>query len=198
MPDELTKRQKQIFQFIADYIEAHAYGPTVREIGDAFDISSPNGVVGHLRALERKGMIVRQANKSRTIELSAEYLSENTGLPVAGRVAAGALTEAIEQDERIDFSELFGRRGTYVLEVAGDSMIEASISDGDYVVVEPRRTAKRGDIVVAQTTDGDATVKYYFPEKKRIRLEPANSDMKPIYAKNVKIKGVVVGVVRKL
>ena len=88
MTAELTKRQKQVFQFIADYIERHAYGPTVREIGEKFDISSPNGVVGHLRALERKQMIVRQANKSRTIELSPEYQSETKGLPIAGRVAA--------------------------------------------------------------------------------------------------------------
>ncbi len=197
MSGELTKRQKQIFQFIADYIERHAYGPTVREIGDKFEISSLNGVVGHLRALERKGMIVRQANKSRTIELSPEYQLENKGLPVAGRVAAGAMTEAIAQDERIDFAEIFGKRGTYVLEVAGDSMIEANISDGDYVVVEPRRTASRGEIVVAQTDEGDATVKYYYPEKNRIRLEPANAEMKPIFCRNIKIKGVVVGVVRK-
>lgn len=197
MDTVLTDRQGQILDFIAEYIEQHGYGPTVREIGDHFGIRSPNGVAGHLKALGNKGLIVKQANKSRTIELAPELMAERTGLPVLGRVAAGLMTEAIEQNERVDFEQLFDRNGTFVLEVTGDSMIEASIADGDYVVVEPRRTASAGDIVVAQTEDGQATVKYYFPEKNRIRLKPANKTMKSIFVRDIKIKGVVVGVVRK-
>lgn len=198
MNEMLTERQQEILDYIEWFIDSHAYGPTLREIADEFGINSVNGVVGHVRALENKGCIVRHSNKMRAIELSDEYREQIEGLPVAGRVAAGLMTEAVAQDERIDFAQLFGRRGTYVLEVAGDSMIEANIADGDYVIVEPRRKASRGDIVVAQTEDGEATVKFYYPEKNRIRLEPANSEMKPIYCRNLRIKGIVVGVVRKI
>ena len=198
MHETLTQRQQEILDFIESFIEDHAYGPSLREIADHFGFSSVNGAVGHVRALETKGFIVKPSNKMRAIELAEEYASQKVGLPVAGRVAAGLMTEAVQQNERIDFAEMFGRRGTYVLEVSGDSMIEASIADGDYVIVEPRRKANRGDIVVTQTEEGEATVKYYFPEKNRIRLQPANSDMKPILCRDIKIKGVVVGVVRKI
>lgn len=197
MHDTLTKRQKQILDFIELSFEQHGFGPTLREIADEFGFASVNGAVGHVKALANKGFLVRNAFKMRAIELSDEYLGQTQGLPVAGRVAAGMMTEAVEQNERIDFAEMFGRKNTFVLEVSGDSMIEANIADGDYVVVEPRRTAARGDIVVAQTDEGDATVKYYFPEKKRIRLQPANAAMKPIFCRDIKIKGIVVGVVRK-
>ena len=197
MDIKLTSRQEKILQYIAEFIDTHGYGPTIREIGVKFKIQSPNGVAGHLKALEAKGVITRQANKSRTIELAPEYTAERSGLPIAGRVAAGMLTEAVENREYLDLGQMFNRRGTYLLEVTGESMIEAHISDGDYVVVEPRRRATAGDIVIAQTEEGEATMKYFFPEKNRVRLQPANRRMKPIFARNVRIKGVVVGVVRK-
>jgi repressor LexA len=198
MESELTVRQRRIFEFIRRHITEWGYGPTVREIAEAFDIASPNGVVCHLNALVNKGFIVRTARKSRSIELSPEYQEETRGLPLAGEVAAGAMHEAIEQQERIDFGRLLEKRGAFALKVRGDSMIEAQICDGDYVIVHPRRTANSGDIVVVRTDDGEATLKYWYPEKNRVRLQPANRSMKPIYRRDVRVLGVVKGVVRTM
>ncbi len=196
--DELTPRQAAVFKFIKRLIDKRGYGPTIREIGEEFDISSPNGVVGHLRALETKGVIERADYKSRGIQLSREYKKETSGLPFEGIISAGALLEAIPQSRRINFDKMMGRKGTYVLQVDGESMIDAHICDGDYVIVLPKRTANSGDIVVVETGDGEATLKYWYPEKKRIRLQPANKRMKPIYTKDARVSGVVVGVVRNL
>lgn len=200
MLDQLTKRQKAVFQFIRDKIENRGYGPTVREIGDRFDIGSPNGVMCHLRALEKKGLITREPNMSRAIQIASEVTEAEAGLPLSGQVAAGVMHEAIEQSERIDFGAMFAKKNQFVLEVTGDSMIDAHIADGDYVIVTKQRTAQPGQMVVAQTDDGEATLKYWHPEKsrKRIRLQPANSRMKPIYVKNARVLGVVSGVVRKV
>jgi repressor LexA len=195
--DMLTERQKDVYEFIRDKIRNRGYGPTVREIGDRFQISSPNGVMCHLKALEKKGLITREPNMSRAIQLSAEPIEER-GLPLAGRIAAGVLHEAIEQDERVDFDAMFSHKSMFVLEVSGDSMIDAQIADGDYVVVRKQRTARDGQIAVVQTDEGEATLKRFYLEKNRIRLEPANAAMKPIYVKHAKIMGVVVGVVRKV
>ncbi len=195
--DQLTERQKDVYEFIRDKIRNRGYGPTVREIGEHFRISSPNGVMCHLKALEKKGLITREPNMSRAIQLAAEPIEER-GLPMAGRIAAGVLHEAIEQDERVDFEAMFSHKSLFVLEVTGDSMIDAQIADGDYVVVRKQRTARDGQIAVVQTDEGEATLKRFYLEKNRIRLEPANAAMKPIYVKHAKILGVVVGVVRKL
>lgn len=195
--DQLTNRQRDVFDFIRDKIVNRGYGPTVREIGEQFEIRSPNGVMCHLKALEKKGLITREPNMSRAIQLSAQA-AEEKGLPMAGVVAAGVMHEAVEQDERVDFGSMFSKRNQFVLEVRGDSMIEAQIADGDYVVVKKQRTADRGDMVVAQTEDGEATLKYWYPEKNRIRLQPANSEMSPIYVRDARVIGVVAGVVRKL
>jgi repressor LexA len=194
--DVPTERQMEIYAFIRDKIHTRGYGPTVREIGAAFKIRSPNGVVCHLKALERKGMITRGKNMSRAIELVAEP-AHLRGLPLAGWVAAGTLRPAEEQSERIDFESLFKRDNHFVLKVMGDSMIDAQIADGDWVVIQKKQTAHSGDIVVAQTEDGEATLKQWFPERDRIRLQPANPSMKPIYVKNARVLGVLVGVVRK-
>ena len=194
--DAPTERQMEIYAFIRDKIHTRGYGPTVREIGAAFKIRSPNGVVCHLKALERKGLITRGKNMSRAIELVAEP-AHLRGLPLAGLVAAGTLRPAEEQSERIDFEDLFKRDNHFVLKVMGDSMIDAQIADGDWVVIQKKQTAHSGDIVVAQTEDGEATLKHWFPERDRIRLQPANAGMKPIYVKNAKVLGVLVGVVRK-
>lgn len=136
---------------------------------------------------------------SRAIQLAAEPI-HGRSLPLAGRIAAGVLHEAIEQDEIVDFGALFDsdKRNLMALEVQGDSMIEDQIADGDYVIVERRPTARKGQIVVALTEENEATLKRWFPEKNRIRLEPANSTMKPIFVKNARVLGVVVGVVRKI
>jgi repressor LexA len=197
--DKLTERQREVYEFIRDKIRGRGYGPTVREIALQFGIQSPNGVVCHLKALEKKGLITREPNMSRAIQLSAEPIEER-GLPLAGRIAAGMLHEAIEQTERVDFQEMFDpkSKNLFVLQVNGESMIEDQIADGDFVVVQKQRTARKGQIVVALTGEGEATLKRWFPEKNRIRLEPANSTMKPIFVKDARVLGVVVGVVRKV
>lgn len=196
--DRLTERQREVYEFIRDKIRQRGYGPTVREIGTAFRISSPNGVMCHLKALEKKGLITREPNMSRAIMLAAEPIEESTGLPLVGRIAAGALHEAIEQAERIDFSSLYDPDEHFVLEVHGDSMIEDQIADGDYVVVKKTHHASRGDIVVAQTDEHETSLKRWYPEGNRIRLQPSNSQMKPIYVDKARVLGVVVGVFRRV
>ena len=195
--DRLTKRQREVYDFISEKIHSRGYGPTVREIGSAFNISSPNGVMCHLRALEKKGLIIREANMSRAITLASDT-PENRGLPLAGRIAAGMLHEAIEQTERVDFGQMFSSDDMFVLEVSGDSMIEDQIADGDYVICRKQETADKGQIVVALTDDNEATLKRWYPEKGRIRLEPANSTMEPIYVDNARVLGIVTGVVRQV
>jgi repressor LexA len=196
-PNDLTKRQEAVMNFIKEKMRTRGYGPTVREIGDHFEIASPNGVMCHLKALEKKGIITREPGMSRAIQI-VDGFAEEKGLPLRGRIAAGVLHEAIEQEERVDFDAMFSKKNLFVLTVSGDSMIEAQIADGDYVVVRKAREASPGQIVVAQTEDGETTLKYWFPEKGRIRLQPANSTMKPIYVKDAKILGVLVGVVRNV
>jgi repressor LexA len=152
----------------------------------------------HLKALEKKGYIFRSPNKSRAIELTTQALGTGRGLPLVGVVAAGAMELAAEQDERIEFNDMFHGEGQFVLEVRGDSMIDAHISSGDYVVIQKQSTARPGQMVVAQTDEGEATLKYWHPEAKRIRLQPANAEMEPIYVKNATVLGVVIGVVRSI
>ncbi|MEM1303618.1 MAG: transcriptional repressor LexA [Planctomycetota bacterium] len=196
--DSLTARQREVLDFIRDKITGRGYGPTVREIGDEFKINSPNGVMCHLKALEKKGFITREANMSRAIQLT-EASQEDRGMPLLGSIAAGSLTEAIEDADRFEFEDIFPpKKNQFALRVKGESMIEAQIADGDIVIVRKTPTAHKGDIVVAMTDEGDATLKYWFPEKNRVRLQPANSEMSPIYARNVKVLGVVTGVVRKV
>jgi len=197
--EALTERQQAVYRFIREKIRSRGYGPTVREIGLQFGIRSPNGVMCHLKALEKKGLITREPNMSRAIQLAMEP-AEERGLPLAGRIAAGVLHEAIEQSERIDFYEIFdpSDKNLFLLQVNGDSMIEEHISDGDYVVLRRQRTARKGQIVAAVTDEGEATLKRWFPERNRIRLEPANATMKPIFVRDARVLGVVVGVVRRV
>jgi repressor LexA len=196
--DQLTDRQRTVYDFIRDKIVNRGYGPTVREIGTEFGISSPTGVMCHLKALEKKGLIKRSPNKARAIELTRASAREPSGLPLVGVVAAGQATLAFEQDERVDFSDFFRGSNMFVLRVNGDSMIDAQIASGDFVVVKKQERAATGQMVVARTDDGEATLKYWFPEHDRIRLQPANSAMKPIYVENASVVGVVVGVVRNI
>lgn len=196
MAKQLTDRQQNVYNMIRDLIVQRGYGPTVREIGEHFEIKSPNGVMCHLRALERKGLITRSPNKSRAIELTQTADRSGHALPMAGMVAAGPTTLAFEQNDRIDFSEMLFKDDRFILRVSGDSMINAHITDGDYVVIQKQETAAVGDIVVAQTPEGEATLKYWHPEGDRIRLQPANDSMAPIYVREAKVMGVAVGVVR--
>jgi len=193
----LTTRQREIYEFIKDKIMNRGYGPTVREIGQHFEIRSPNGVMCHLKALEKKRLITREHHMSRAIQLVDQPQKKRTSLPLAGQVAAGSPVLAVENLELIDFADLFRDEGQYVLKVKGDSMIDAHIADGDYVVIRQQNTARDGEIVVALVDGQDATLKTFFKERNRVRLEPANSRLKPIYATDVQILGVLVGVIRE-
>ena len=192
----LTSRQREIYDFLKEKIIKRGYGPTVREIGAQFGIRSPNGVMCHLKALEKKGLISRDPHMSRAIQL-AEGATSRTSLPLAGRIAAGSPLLAEEQRELVDFSSLFDSDDHFCLTVTGESMIEAQIAEGDFVVVRRQSTARDGDIVVALVDGEEATLKRYYRESNRVRLEPANSTMQPIYSNNVDILGIVVGVIRK-
>jgi len=203
LTSKLTTRQQAIYDFVRDLIRSRGYGPTVREIATAFKIKSPNGVMCHLRALERKGLIRRDANKARAIELTRQPTTlgndkavRRRGLPFAGVVSAGFTDHAFELDERIDFDQIFKGQDLFVLRVKGDSMIEAQVADGDYVICRSSKTAEKGQMVVALNEEDEATLKYWYPERNRIRLQPANSTMAPIYVKRATVRGVVVGVVR--
>lgn len=193
---QLTERQQDVYDLIRGLIVSRGYGPTVREIGENFGIKSPNGVMCHLRALERKGLIRRSPNKSRAIELTHTADRSGHALPMAGMVAAGPTTLAFEQNDRVDFGEMLFRDDRFILRVSGDSMIDAHITDGDYVVIQKQAHAEPGQMVVAQTPEGEATLKYWFPEEGRIRLQPANGEFDPIYVREASVIGVAVGVVR--
>ena len=198
---KLTKRQREVYEFIREKIRGRGYGPTVREIGKAFGISSPNGVMCHLLALEKKGMITREkGEKNKGLPRAISLVHESPSacsLTLAGTVAAGLAVETFEQTEQVDFQELFRQESHFALKVRGDSMIEDHIADGDFVVVHKQKTARNGQIVVALVDGSETTLKRFFREGRRYRLEPSNRSMKPIYTNRVDIQGVVVGVVRK-
>ncbi len=201
---ELTARQKAILDWVVGFVRQHGLPPTLREIGKAFKISSP-GVLGHLRALERKGYVKRGKLGARSLEITgmpARPTDDSVELPVVGRIAAGVPLLAVENREGTVWVDrrMLGRGSGehFALRVTGDSMIEDGIFDGDTVVIRKQETADDGDIVVALLDDGEATLKRIYREERRIRLQPANSAMKPIYVRNVVVQGVVKGVFRAL
>ena len=201
MPDfsQLTERQREIYDFIKEKIESRGYGPTVREIGNAFHIMSPNGVMCHLNALVKKGLILRQGRSARAIQLVDHHRPGVTELPLMGAVAAGQPIQAVASDDRLNLGALFAGRDHYALKVRGQSMIEDHIDDGDFVVIRRQDTAENGERVVAMI-DNEVTLKRYYREKDKIRLEPANGSMEPILvdsSKDARILGVLVGVMRK-
>jgi repressor LexA len=196
--DALTPRQREIYNFIRGKIQGRGYGPTVREIGLNFEIKSPNGVMCHLKALQKKGLIHREPNMSRAIQLLEDPVSaHHMGLKLVGRIAAGQPLEAVEQHEELTFSDWTEPGDKFALKVTGDSMIEEHIADGDFVILRRQEQARDGQIVAVRDEDGEATLKKFYRDKNRIRLEPANKTMKPIYRDRVNVLGVLVGVVRK-
>jgi len=197
----LTKRQKQLYDYLDDYIARQGYAPTLEEIGEHFRLSSLATVHKHLSNLEGKGLIKRKWNFSRAIEIvSQKKTAAAVELPLLGYVAAGKPIEALEMADSFTVPEEFVRRhSTFVLRVRGSSMVEDGIFDGDYLVVEERVTADNGETVVA-LMNGDATVKKFYRDRGgKIRLMPANQTMAPIIAKekDVTVRGVVVAVMRK-
>lgn len=193
----LTRRQQDIYDFLKDKITTRGYGPTVREIGNQFNIRSPNGVMCHLKALERKGLIIRESHMSRAIQLTDHNSLRSASVPLAGQIAAGIPVLAQEQTEQIDFTDLFNDESHFCLKVKGDSMIEDQIADGDFVIIKKQDSCQDGEIAVALVDEQDATLKRFYREGTRFRLEPANSTMSPIYSDNVKVLGVLVGVIRR-
>jgi len=200
----IYKKQKQILEFINQYIMAHGSAPTLRQIADAIGVSSLATVHEHLVTLEDKGLIKRKTGKNRSIELvnkTTDYSGDREiEVPVLGFIAAGAPIEpCTDPNAKIGIAPSFisGKKRVYVLQVRGNSMIEEQIRDGDYVIVEETDNAQNGQIVVALLDNGMATLKRFFRETTRIRLEPANSTMNPIFVRNVRIQGKVVGLIRK-
>ncbi len=202
--EPLTKRQRQVLNFITQSIEERGYPPTMREIGQHMGIRSTNGVNDHLKALERKGHIVREDLKSRTLR-PVETSPPPVSVPLLGRVAAGQpilAVENLEETLKVDRYLVGSGEDIFGLRVKGESMIQDGILDGDIVFVKQQRTAERGEIVVAML-DEEATVKRYFPEKGGVRLQPANDTMAPIYVgpddgSTLDLLGVVVGVYRRV
>ena len=203
MPITLYRRQKQILGFIKQYIDKYNYSPTLGEIAEAIGVHSLATVHEHLQALVTKGVIKKFEGAVRGIEVIDQKISgalAGIELPVLGYIAAGQpIMTYTDPDATIKVAPgmLSGKKRSYVLQVKGDSMIEEGILDGDYVIIEEQATAIDGDIVVALLENGLATLKRFFKEVSRIRLEPANSSMAPIYATDVKIQGKCVGVIRR-
>ncbi len=198
----LTKRQREILDYLNEFIQQHGYAPSLEEIGRRFGLSSLATVHKHMTNLETKGFIKRSWNRSRSVELlPGRSGSRSVELPLLGYVAAGLPIEAIATTETIAVPEslIDTRRDTYVLRVRGDSMIDEQIRDGDWVVVEDRKTANNGEMVVALLKGADVTLKTFYRDSGRIRLQPANPTMQPIFAdpQDVQIQGVVVGVMRR-
>ena len=202
MQQPLTKRQREILDYLNEFIQQHGYAPSLEEIGQRFSLSSLATVHKHMTNLESKGFIKRSWNRSRSVELlPGPSGGRAIDLPLMGYVAAGQPIEAVAGTETISVPEaLIGRsRDTYVLKVKGNSMIDEQIRDGDWVVVEDRKTANNGEMVVALLRDQDVTLKTFYRDNGRIRLQPANTTMQPIFAdpSDVQIQGVVVGVMRR-
>jgi repressor LexA len=205
----LTGRQQEIWDYVVDYVDSHGYPPTVREIGDAVGLASPSTVHAHLANLERAGLLRRDPTKPRALELvgrerraQASSSGEPTRLPLVGQIAAGGpmlAEQNVEDYVTVDESLC---RGDFVLRVKGDSMIDAGILDGDLVIVRRQQDARDGEIVVALAGDDEsadeATVKRFFREAGRVRLQPENEALEPIYASHVQILGRVTGVFRSL
>lgn len=196
----LTRRQRDIVDFLRVYVTANGISPTLEEIAAHFGVNKVT-VFGHVAELERKGILKRAARGiSRGLQLVEDEgsTSSETSLPILGRIAAGSPIEAIEAPEELDLASLLPRdRDVYALEVRGDSMIEDAIRDGDIVLVERRQHARNGETVVAVLDDGEATLKRYYKERGGVRLQPANAAMQPIHVDSVEIRGVVIGVVRR-
>ncbi len=201
---KLSKRQQDILDYIKKEVQAKGYPPSVREIGEAVGLASSSTVHGHLARLESKGLIRRDPTKPRAIEIMEDEMVPKisaVNVPIIGKVTAGQPITAIENVE--DYFPLPDRyispdEQVFMLEVMGDSMIEAGILDGDYVIVRQQQSANNGDIVVAMTEEDEATVKRFFKEKDYIRLQPENSTLEPIIVRNVSILGKVIGVYRNI
>jgi len=203
----ITRRQRNVYDFISEFVQKNGYSPYFEEIGEGLGLSSLATVHKHISNLEKKGLLTRDYNRSRSIDLLPpkgrlkQAMAVNTGivLPLMGRIAAGQPIEAMQNPETISLADFVRSKEVFVLEVRGDSMQDEHILDGDYVLVERSKTAHDGDIVVALVERMDATLKRFYREGDNIRLQPSNINMKPIIvpAASVELQGRVIGVLRK-
>jgi len=203
----ITRRQRQVYEFISEFVQKNQYSPSFDEIRLGIGLNSLATVHKHISNLEKKGLLTRDYNRSRSIDLLPpkgkfkQAMAVNTGLvlPLVGRIAAGQPIEAIETLETISLADFVRSKEVFVLEVRGDSMRDEAILDGDYVLIEKVKTAQNGDIVVALVEGTDATLKRFYHEGESIRLQPSNASMKPIIvpAQSVQLQGRVIGVLRK-
>jgi repressor LexA len=205
----LTRRQKEVLDFIAQFVEAHGYSPSFEEIAEGVQLSSLATVHKHVGNLEAKGLLKRNYNRARSIDIVkpkappkkvlAAAAAANAGLPFLGRIAAGQPIEAISNPETISLGDFTGAKDVFVLEVTGESMQDEHIVDGDYVLVEKTNTARDGEIVVALVNNSDTTLKRIYREGEVVRLQPSNAKMGPIMvpAEAVQVQGRVIGVLRK-
>jgi len=201
MSTNLTKRQREILDFITSFSDEYGYSPSLREIGDHLGLNSPSTIHAHIENLKKKGFLNTSFNEARSIEIAPvkSTWAQAIELPLAGLITAGEPIEAIEHNETITVpSDLVTNQdNSYVLQVKGESMIEDGILSGDFVIIERCSSPKNGDVVVALLNNAYATLKKFYRETNRIRLQPANSNMKPIYSRDPLIQGVVRGVIRK-
>jgi len=197
MNRSLTPRQQQVYDFIREKIVARGFGPTVREIGDFLQISSPNGVVCHLKALERKGMIHRLANKSRAIELT-EIISRDKqySLPLGGRMLGDICSFSVEAGEVVDLLRFIGE-DRFAVKVVGDSLKDVHIAAGDSIIIQRQTTASAGQLVLANVPNEGTKIVYWMPESNRIRLQPINHHAAPQFVDKAEVVGVVIGVFRE-
>ena len=201
----ITRRQREVYDFIAKFVKQKGYSPSFEEIGKGLQLSSLATVHKHIGNLEKKGFLQREQNRSRSIDLLPvrarirERDSQASSLPLVGRIAAGRPIEAVENPETISLGDLTRSKEVFVLQVTGASMQDEAIVDGDYVLVEKTNSARNGDIVVALIENSESTLKRFYLEGDRVRLQPANSTMQPIIlpVANVQVQGRVIGVLRK-
>jgi repressor LexA len=205
MAEPLTKRQKEVLDYVTQFIEIYGYAPSYREIAGHFKYGSVATVAEHIESLVAKGMLQKGDNEARSIQLvKADDLDISTsiGLPIMGLVAAGQPIETLgAHHETLEVPPfMVGRRNSYVLQVKGQSMIDEGINDGDYVVVQEKEVPSNGEMIIALINGGEATLKRYFKEKNHIRLQPSNSAMEPIIVESgtpIEIQGIVIGLIRK-
>lgn len=195
----LTKRQAQILEYIKNFISENNYAPSYREIGRHFNLTSTATIAEHIESLKAKGHLDHEENLARSIQITVNSANEEGFfmIPLLGSIAAGKPIEAIRTNETLDIPKDMMGNNVFALKVKGESMIEDGILNGDYIIVEQTRTAKNGDIVVALIDHDNVTLKRFYKEKDRIRLQPANSAMKPMYFSKIAIQGKVKGVIRK-
>jgi repressor LexA len=200
----ITRRQKQVYDFIADFVQQNGYSPSFEEIGEGLGLHSLATVHKHISNLANKGLLKRDYNRSRSIDVvpmrgRPKQASTPGTLPLLGRIAAGKPIEAVENPETISLSDFTRAKDVFVLQVRGESMQDEAILDGDYVLVEKAETAHNGDIVVALISGSDATLKRFYKEGDQVRLQPSNAAMQPIMvpAAQVRLQGRVIGVLRK-